>query len=85
MRDVSGRIAEMLRAGANDVVQHFARYTVHHDDTHTRQTLSCHRSPAPSATASADESPATPGCCCRRLGSSWSQHRTVSKGGCSVR
>src|SRR5262245_41329261 len=45
MREVSGRISEMLRAGANDAARHFARYTVHHYDTHTealtytRQTL----------------------------------------------
>jgi gamma-glutamyl hercynylcysteine S-oxide synthase len=45
MREVSGRIADLLRAGSNDVVRHFARYTVHHYDTHTealtytRQTL----------------------------------------------
>ncbi|MDV6012876.1 selenoneine synthase SenA [Haloechinothrix sp. LS1_15] len=46
MRTVAERVAHEVTAGtANDVVRHFARYTVHHHDTHTeaftytRQTL----------------------------------------------
>jgi iron(II)-dependent oxidoreductase len=46
MRTVADRVAqEVLRGDATDVVRHFARYTVHHYDTHTealtytRQTL----------------------------------------------
>ncbi len=46
MRTVADRVAEQVtRPGATDVVRHFARYTVHHYDTHsealtyTRQTL----------------------------------------------
>ncbi len=36
MRTVAGRVAEeVMRADATDVVRHFARYTVHHYDTHT--------------------------------------------------
>lgn len=36
MRDVAARVANRVRRpGATDVVHHFARYTVHHYDTHT--------------------------------------------------
>lgn len=36
MRDVAARVSERVRrADATDVVRHFARYTVHHYDTHT--------------------------------------------------
>jgi gamma-glutamyl hercynylcysteine S-oxide synthase len=35
VRAVSDRVAQLVRGGANDVVRHFARYTVHHYDTHT--------------------------------------------------
>jgi iron(II)-dependent oxidoreductase len=54
MREVGDRVAaEVTRPGATDVVQHFARYTVHHYDMHTealtytRQTLGW---PAPDLT-----------------------------------
>lgn len=51
MRDVAEAVAEeVLREDATDVVRHFARYTVHHYDTHTEAftyTRQCLGYPAP--------------------------------------
>lgn len=62
MRSVAHRVAEeVVRSDATDVVRHFARYTVHHYDTHTealtytRQALAY---PAPKI-AGVDPGPAT--------------------------
>lgn len=64
-------IAAVLDPGATDVVRHFARYSVHHEDTHaealtyTRQTLGL---PAPAFSAPPPELPTQDAQSCRSLG-----------------
>lgn len=70
MRSVADRVAEhVLRLHATDVVHHFARYTVHHYDTHTealtytRQSLGYPPPSLPGLTDSARRTARAPGRC----------------------
>ena len=61
LRAVADRVAEqVLRSDAGDVVHHFARYTVHHYDTHTEALTYTRQSlgyPPPSLSGLTDSAP----------------------------